>query len=165
MKERKIKRRPKKLSVAHIASCSPHCCGLYETARELVLAERELGINAHIVDPRPTAKEIDGKQQIRAQKAKCPKCKTDFNLVLEKKDIPTRPPAWAGDRGVCIAPLKFALGSDIIVSHSGLDPRFKDCQVPRIHVAHGRPNSSYRIERDGETPIYTTYYEMNKDKR
>jgi len=162
---KKIKRRPRKLKVAHVAPCAPHQCGLYETARELVLAERRLGINAHIVDPRPSKKEIGNRKQLRVKKVKCPKCSNDINVILEEKPIQARPPEWASDREVCIAPLSFAMESDVIVSHSGLDNRFAEAKAPRIHVAHGRPNSSYRIERSGGTPIYTTYYEMTKNDK
>lgn len=38
-------------SVAHSAIVTPHLAGLYETARDLVAAERALGLDARIVDP------------------------------------------------------------------------------------------------------------------
>lgn len=41
------------MKVAHSAICTPRRCGLYETARELVAAERALGIDARLVDPKP----------------------------------------------------------------------------------------------------------------
>lgn len=44
----------KPLRIAHVALCTPHKCGLYETTRELVAAERALGIDARIYDPKPT---------------------------------------------------------------------------------------------------------------
>ncbi len=39
--------------VAHLGIVTPGRCGLYETMRELVAAEREQGIDARIVDPKP----------------------------------------------------------------------------------------------------------------
>lgn len=42
------------MKLAHVAICTPGRCGLYETARELVAAERALGYDARMVDPRPT---------------------------------------------------------------------------------------------------------------
>jgi hypothetical protein len=39
--------------IAHAAIHSPNRCGLYETTRDLVAAERALGIDARIVDPAP----------------------------------------------------------------------------------------------------------------
>lgn len=39
------------MKIAHIAVVTPHQAGLYETARDLVAAERKMGIDARIVDP------------------------------------------------------------------------------------------------------------------
>lgn len=41
------------MRLAHIAIATPRKCGLYETTRELVAAERALGVDARIVDPKP----------------------------------------------------------------------------------------------------------------
>lgn len=159
-------KRTRKLNISHVVPASPHACGMYETARELVLAERELGVNAHIVDPRPYERDVKGKKKVMVNKAKCPKCSDTFNVILREENISTRPYDWWEDRGVCVAPLAFSTeGSDVIVSHSGLDARWDKTDTPRIHVAHGRPNSSYRIEQSGETSIYSTYREMAKDLR
>lgn len=135
---------------------------MYETARELVAAERKLGIEAYIVDPRAPKPTPASTKTIM-----CPHCKKEFPIGGANRsafDMP-RPPAWAEDRGVCAAPPDFALRSDVIVSHSGLHGGFEGCKAPRVHIAHGRPNSSYRIERDGQTPIYKTYREFQQDER
>lgn len=47
------------LRVAHTAIVTPHRAGLYETARELVQYERQLGIEARIVDPKRTVTSGD----------------------------------------------------------------------------------------------------------
>lgn len=44
------------MRIAHVAICTPGRCGLYETARELVAAERALGVDARLVDPKPHQK-------------------------------------------------------------------------------------------------------------
>ena len=165
VKKSKIKRLEKKLKVSHVVPATPGACGMYETARELVLAERRLGINAHIVDPRPTEEQAKGKSQKQIKKIKCPKCKSDFDMILSERPMPHGPKGWTEDRGVSIAPHSFLYESDVIVSHSGLGDNFNDCNVPRIHVAHGRPNSSYRIEQSGQTPIYSIYKKMNDDPK
>ncbi|MDB4786213.1 glycosyltransferase [bacterium] len=41
------------MKIAHVAVVTPNRCGLYETTRELVSAERKLGHDARIVDPQP----------------------------------------------------------------------------------------------------------------
>lgn len=48
------------MKIAHLAISSPNRCGLYETTRELVAAERALGIDARIVDPAPVEKFYPG---------------------------------------------------------------------------------------------------------
>ena len=166
VKRIKTKKRKRKLNVVHCVPVSPHQCGMYETARELVVAERKLGINAHLYDPRPTERRVRGRKQIvNSQDVKCPKCENEFKAEVHAP-IPTSVPAWTGDRGASICDLHFALTSDVIVSHSGLpDEDFKECKIPRIHVAHGRPNSSYRIERSGQTAIYDMYRKMADDPR
>ena len=42
------------MKLAHIAIVTPHRAGLYETVRDLVAAERGLGVDARIVDPQAT---------------------------------------------------------------------------------------------------------------
>lgn len=42
------------MKLAHVAIVTPHQCGLYESARELVAAERALGHDARMFDPAPT---------------------------------------------------------------------------------------------------------------
>ena len=39
------------MKVAHLAIVSPRQCGLYETARDMVAAERAIGMDARLVDP------------------------------------------------------------------------------------------------------------------
>jgi glycosyltransferase involved in cell wall biosynthesis len=109
---------------------------MYETVRELVAEERKQGVDAWIYDPRTHG------------------------------DPANAAPAWTEDRGVCTVPKRFLPTADLFVSHSGLEgPPFEQLSIPRIHVAHGRPNSSYRIERSGQTPIYTCYAQMHNDPR
>lgn len=128
------------MRVTHVVPVTPKRCGMYETARELVVAERAAGVDAWLYDPRPPKPGPDPKGEGGT-------------------------PPWTEDRGACVAPLHWALGSDVIVSHSGLDERFDASPAPRVHVAHGRPNSSYRIEAGGETPIYSMYSRFAKDPR
>jgi len=157
------------LKVCHICPSTPGGCGMDSTVAELILAERAIGIDACRIDPRMDERELRAHAMSSQPSidAKCPKCGHDFKLyqALEMKDNTVRPPAWSDDRGVCVAPVAYAGKCDVIVSHSGLDGRFDAFDAPRIHVAHGRPNSSYRIERDGEHPIYTVYRKMADDPR
>jgi glycosyltransferase involved in cell wall biosynthesis len=138
--------RKKKIKVSHIVFCAPHTSGMYETARELVLAERELGINAHIVDPNPYPEQA--------------------KLKDGKPIGPVRPPDWFEDRGVCIAPKSWVTESDVIVSHSGLFmEEVNKTKAPCFHIMHGRPRSSFLIEHYKQTPILSYYRDMAKNKR
>ncbi len=101
------------LKIAHVAAVTPKRCGLYETTRDLVAAEREIGIDSFIVDPRqPTL-----------------------------------------DRGV---PIRCAsVGEcDLLVNHSGLGP-YDNSGKPVVHCLHGRPESSFRLERLGQSDVYS----------
>jgi len=53
LSKKRNKQKKKMLNIAHIVPVTPYRNGMYETARELVAAEMALGVNAHIVDPRP----------------------------------------------------------------------------------------------------------------
>lgn len=110
------------MKVAHSAICTPGRCGLYETARELVAAERALGIDARLVDPLPHDKHgVSGE-----------------------------------DRGVPIAGMPWAARADVIVNHSGIDNTpLQHTDQPVIHVAHGRPLSTFLGERAGGAPGFT----------
>lgn len=48
------------MRLAHIAVATPRRCGLYETTHELVVAERAMGHDARIVDPKPVKRFAPG---------------------------------------------------------------------------------------------------------
>lgn len=163
--EKKRKKKKKKTTILHSCVVTPGQCGMYSTARELVAAEREMGINAFFIDPRPSEKEVNGKKNEKRLKTRCPECSKEINVKIGEAEISCRPPDWFEDNGVTVAPHSYIGNSDLFVSHSGLTPEFDSSNAPRIHVAHGRPNSSYRLERTGQTPIYSLYSKMVKDPR
>jgi glycosyltransferase involved in cell wall biosynthesis len=47
------------MKIAHIAIVTPHRAGLYETTRDIVAAERRLGVDARIIDPTKEQVGID----------------------------------------------------------------------------------------------------------
>lgn len=111
-----------RMKVAHAVIVSPNRCGLYETTRELVFAERALGLDARLVDPKPMKEYAH----------------------LEE------------DRGVPIAGMDWGAGADLVVSHSGHDGTpLAETSQPIVHVAHGRPLSTFLGERDGGAPGYS----------
>lgn len=48
------------MRIAHVVVVTPHQAGIYETARDLVAAERALGVDARIIDP---VKEVRGTER------------------------------------------------------------------------------------------------------
>lgn len=79
-------------TVAHIAQIAPHQTGLYGTARDIVKAERELGLDARLVDPKmPKVGEVHGVPVASHQWAcSCPVwvSHSGTNKCLEPEDRP-----------------------------------------------------------------------------
>lgn len=70
------------------------------------------------------------------------------------------------DRGAPLeAGLDFARDADLLVNHSGLGNEIEKLDTPTLHVAHGRPRSSFITEAGGGTPIYSYHYQLNQDPR
>lgn len=122
------------MRICHAAIFSPNRCGLYETARELITAERKLGVDARLVDPLP------------------------------KKEFPV--PESGEDRGAPIADMEWAKTADVVINHSGTDntPLAKTDQ-PVLHIAHGRPLSTFMGERGGGAPGLTWQTQRRSDSR
>lgn len=124
------------MKVAHLCIVTPGRCGLYETTRELVVALRDQCVDSRLVDI-PSANKVyaDGYP-------------------------------FAHDRGAPVADFEWAKDADIIVNHSGYDGTpIEKTDQPIVHVAHGRPRSSFLSEVNGKTPIYTYHYNKNFDDR
>jgi len=60
------------------------------------------------------------------------------------------------DRGVPIADMDWGVTADVVISHSGHDKTpLAETDQPIIHVAHGRPLSTFMGERGGKAPGLT----------
>lgn len=73
-------------------------------------------------------------------------------------------PDALSDRGARLAEMSWALDADVLVSHSGLGPELEATKQPLIHVAHGRPRSTFLMERAGKK-VYSHMYNKNKQDR
>ena len=121
------------MKLAHVAVVTPKRCGLWETTRELVAAERKLGVDARVVDPKP---------------------------------IPELYPKGGHDRGVPLADMEWATKADLIVSHSGhAGTPLSTTEQPIIHVAHGRPLSTFLAERADAVPGYSYHVVKSQTER
>jgi glycosyltransferase involved in cell wall biosynthesis len=89
----------------------------------------------------------------------------DARLVDPTRAENTLHPEGDEDRGAPFADLVWALAADVIVNHSGLGKELEASNQPVVHVAHGRPRSSFVTEVSGSTPIYSYHYAKNRDPK
>jgi len=128
------------MKIVHSVDITPGRCGLYETTRELVYFEREIGLDAYIYDSRP-----------------------DKNAALESGNPNGyKEYRWDEERSVPIIPLSEAVECDLLVSHSGLTADLIRARMPFVQVAHGRPYSSFLLEKDENKQIYSSYKILHK---
>lgn len=86
--------------------------------------------------------------------------------IVDPKPNPKFAPVPQEDRGVPIADMRWGVQSDLVVSHSGHDGTpLDDCGKPIIHVQHGRPVSSWLLERSGSAPSYSYAVERKGNPR
>jgi glycosyltransferase involved in cell wall biosynthesis len=90
----------------------------------------------------------------------------DSRLVDPTKETNKLYPKGTEDRGALFADMDWATQADVVVNHSGYDGTpLGDTQQPVVHVAHGRPKSSFMSEAAGSTPIYSYHFNKNYDPR
>lgn len=90
----------------------------------------------------------------------------DSRLVDPTRETNKLYPGGDEDRGAPLAGMDWAVKADVIVNHSGYDNTpVGETDQPVVHVAHGRPRSSFLSEMNGGTPIYSYHYQKNKDPR
>jgi len=148
------------LKIGHITNWTPHGCGLYETVRDLVIAERSLGVDARVVEVKPIPVLPSMSRPIGDP---CERC---GHVRLERLEFPKATPDWSEDRGVVKAPMTWLDEVDIICSHSGLPPKIPHGNdTPRIHVAHGRPHSSFLLGQMQNNHVWQAYQQYAKDDR
>jgi len=119
------------MKVAHFSVFGPNKCGLYHTVKDLILAEREVGIDAQLV--------VLGE---------------DFKVKPGVKDGP-----------LCSVDVEWCKQADIFVRHSGIPGPMQSWGKPIILAMHGRPESSFRLERDCNNPVVTAVAAKVVDER
>lgn len=121
----------KGLKVAHFAAFGPGRSGQYATVKDLILAERKFGIDAHFIDCNVCSKCMknegcDGKQ--------------DGELVTQTMD-------WAAN-------------ADMFVRHSVIPIELESMGKPIIICLHGRPENSFLLEKYGQMPVISFLREI-----
>lgn len=147
------------MKIAHVCNWTPLGCGMYETAREMVVYERRAGVDARMVD----AKGLEQPpQRVRPTGHPCQRC---GNQPLEVVTVEPPAPDWGEDRGVVLAPQAWLDDCDLIVSHSGMPNIQLGRAKPRVHVAHGRPRSSFLLGSVSGNHVWKAYQEYARDER
>ena len=126
------------VKIAHFAPFAPHQCGLYETVRDMIRAERLEGHVAELVDIGIDGARAVGKIDDR------PGCLVRAHDYHEVKAF------------------------DIFVSNTSIPETFIEAtKAPIVQVAHGRPESSFRLSQKNpeKHPVYALYYSRARRDR
>ncbi len=119
------------MNIVHFVPFAPNACGLYEAARDMIVADRQAGHEVGLVDVGITTNGVHTPG------------------IVGKED----------DRGgtkVCSVDPIVARSANILIAHSGVpDPWFSVCQAPMIWVLHGRPAACFKPEQFGRGHSYT----------
>ena len=119
------------MNIVHFAPFAPNGCGLYEAARDMIVADRIAGHDTLLVDVGIT---VNG-QHIPGEAG--------------KKD----------ERGRAVVethPSDIALDADLIIAHTGIpDPWIAGCQAPIVWMLHGRPQACFCPEQFGNGNSYS----------
>lgn len=111
------------MKVLHFARFGPNQAGIYESAKDLILAERSQGIDAQMCD---FGSKVDGEYKSRAG--------------LVDGDITTVSPDQAKD-------------ADILVRHSAIPPEVVKLNKPTVLTLHGTPEYMVRLDHAKKTNV------------
>lgn len=125
-----------KLKIAHFAAFCPQITGQYATVKDMIQAERSVGIDARFIATSINNKKI----------AEC------SSKLQEDGWFKTTEPNWAKS-------------ADILMRHSCIPPRFLNLGIPIMMSLHGRPESTFIIEYVGLMRIYQLISEVKDDYR
>lgn len=116
------------MRVAHCVTVSPNRCGLYGTTKELVKAERLVGIDAGVIDVVVSKGEplINGKLE-------------GYPRLRDEDLIPKT--------------IQWARKADIFVKHTYIPMELQTLGKPLMLALHGRPESSYQLEMSGQVNV------------
>jgi len=109
------------MKVAHFGNFAPNRAGIHSAARDLILAERSVGIESNYID--------------YGSEADC----TFSRVWLKDGEIETVAPDWAIQE------------ADLIVHHSCIPPKVQETGKPIVMYLHGRPEYSFMLDWQKKT--------------
>ncbi len=119
------------MKIIHFAPFAPNACGLYEAARDMIVADRLAGHQSDIVDVGTTV--------------------NNEYIPGEAGKIDER----GRDRLESVDPIHTE-SADILVAHTGVpDAWLAFCQAPLVWVMHGRPQACFGPEQFGKYNSYS----------
>jgi SAM-dependent methyltransferase len=125
----------KKIRIAHFAAFCPGRTGQYATVKDMIKAERAVGIDAQFIATSIDAKKI----------AKC-------EAVKEDGWLHTKEPEWAKS-------------ADILMRHSCIPDEYSTLGIPIMMALHGRPESTFIIEFVDLMKVYQLLVLIRDDPR
>lgn len=126
------------MKIVHFAPFAPFACGLYEAARDMVIADRMQGHEVHLIDVGVT---------INGTHTPGEAGKVDDRQV--SKVVSSSPDeVWT---------------ADVIVAHTGIpDNWIAPCQTPIVWIMHGRPRACFSPEYGGNGHSYSLIAQLAK---
>lgn len=126
------------VKIVHFAPFAPFACGLYEAARDMVVADTRQGHNSQLVDVGVTI----NREHVDGAPGKIDE-RTGSKIVSASPDV-----VWQ---------------ADVIVAHTGIpDNWIAPCQAPIIWVMHGRPRACFAPEYGGKGHSYSLLANLAK---
>jgi len=123
------------MRIVHFASFAPCACGLYEAARDMVIADRLSGHETYLVDVGITT-SIKGE-------------------LKHEEGAPGKKDNRGGTEIISEDP-SIAYKADVLIFHTGVpDNWIVQCQAPIIWILHGRPLACFRPEQFGSGNSYS----------
>ncbi len=114
------------MNIVHFAPFAPNGCGLYEAARDMIVADKVFGHESNLVD---TGATVNGEAAVQGEVGKI-----DARGMTE----------------VITASPDVAMYADVLIAHTGVpDPWISKCQAPLIWMLHGRPQACFQPEQFG----------------
>lgn len=121
------------MKIAHFAPFVPSRCGLYEAARDCVVADRLAGHDARLVD----VGILEGSIRLPSVVGERDERGGDIVETVSQESV---------------------YDADVAVAHDGIPERFlARTQMPVMWVLHGRPEACLRVQQKTGQEIYTLF--------